>query len=120
MLALLALAVLLAAWCSILLDRSSEAYRAGATLEWRLQARAAAEGVAVMLIGDPVHPPAAQTLGSATVICRPSASAGDGQTVVPMDVAIRPAGSAAVRYAAQFQARCVRVGGGWRLLRLEE
>ena len=44
MLGLMALAALLAMWCAIILDRSSDTYRAGAMLEWRLQARAAARG----------------------------------------------------------------------------
>lgn len=120
MVGLMALAVLLAVCCSIILDRSVEAYRAGAMLEWRLQARAAAEGVAVMVANDPAHPPEPQVLGPATVICRPPQPAGNAQAVVPMEVSIRPHGSTVARYTARYLARCIRSGAGWQLLRLEE
>lgn len=124
LLPLLALAALLAVWCTIILNRSTDTYRASAVLEWRLQALAAAEGVALLLLDNPARPLEPQTLGAATVTCRPSAPAGDRQTLVPLDVAIKapggPPGRAGTRYTAHYRARYVRGGAGWQLLRLEE
>lgn len=89
-------------------------------LEWRLAARAAAEGVAVLLLADPTRPPAPQTLGAATVTCHPPETAGASQALVALDVAIRTRQGDEVCHTAHYQALCVRDGAAWRLLRLEE
>src|SRR5688572_8321703 len=53
MLGLAALTLILGTFSAIILDRSAESYRSAATLETRLQARAAAEGAALLLAPDP-------------------------------------------------------------------
>jgi hypothetical protein len=121
MLGLMPLAMLLAVWCTLILERSTAAYRASAMLEWRLQARAAAEGAAVLVAaGNPARPPAAQRMGDALVTCGAPKPAGTGQMIVPLEVAIRPHGDEETRYATHYQARCTFNGDAWRLLRLEE
>ena len=117
MLGLLPLAMLLAVWCSIILDRSIDAYRTTAILEWRLQARAAAEGVAVMILEDPARPLEPQNLGPVTVICQSATPDGERGMLVNMDVAVDPPDAC---FTIRYRAHCVRDGAGWRLLRLEE
>jgi hypothetical protein len=120
MLGLLALVALLAAWCAIILDRSVETYRASAMLEWRLQARAAAEGLCVLLRDDPARPLEPQSLATATVRGGEAVADGERRLFVPLEVSIAAPGGGEARYSARYRALFVRGDAGWRLLRLEE
>lgn len=61
------LILFLGAMCAITLLRAVDMYRHSAQQEQRMQALAAAEGVAMLVARDPEHPPSSTTLGNCVI-----------------------------------------------------
>lgn len=124
LLGLLPLTLLLAAFCSIILDRSLETARASNDLALRLQARAAAQGAALALARELARDAARETkaieLGEARVEAEPGVRE-EGGVRVGLRVTVQRAGAPVPQLTQRYAAWFARGAGGvYRLERLEE
>jgi hypothetical protein len=111
-----ALLTILAVLCALVLARSLDAYRVSATLEQRLQARAAAEGAAVAIESRPdgTHEP--MMIGTCEVSFAVPQN-GESATIVPLTVSVKPNGKRET-LSRDFTAVYARGNGTWALERL--
>ena len=113
-----ALFAVLGLMSATLMLRSADAYHASALGVWKLQARAGAEGAAVLLRHAPAAQRADETIGSCRIRYRlPVAE--DDDIVAPFTVSVLGRDRGGVHFEEYRATYRPKKGGGYQLVRLE-